>query len=194
MKTFKWSLHLMLLMVLSSCGLLPKSAEQQRIENESIKEKQSRTEAMAEKILDQILLIFVLCFLVLPSCTSKPKMKAVIMVDPVTGMKVTTMVPDLGGSLMTKKDIEVAKWKGQNGEEMVYFAMNNDETVVPVKVSGDITKVSLGKQAVDAFKATPGVDKGTALIKGTKDPNFIPKDPNLPTTQIVPEGSVVVPR
>lgn len=200
MKTLLWSLHLLVLMILTSCAftrdlMKPKEikAAEAAAQAEAIRTDQEWKQELIKKVMDDLFLpILLLSFVFLSSCTIKPQLKPVAVTMP-DGSVSIALAPNLGGSLMSKKDFEAVKFRDGN-MELTYVAIENDETIVPVQVSGDVTKVKLANAALNMFKATPGVDKGEALIKGTKDPNVIPKDPNLPTNMVVPEGSVIAPR
>lgn len=183
-----------ILLLLVGCGLMPKTEEEKKIERDAIQRRQDRLQQMTDTVLSKVLALFLVCLCVLcASCEVRPRMKAVVVVDPVTGAKVTTHVPDLGWSLMKKSDLAVHQWKSGK-DSLTSVTVNGDETLVPVAVSGDVTKVKLGQQALDAFLGTPGYSKGEALVKGTKDPQVIPVDPNAPKNMIVPAGSAVAPR
>lgn len=81
-----------------------------------------------------------------------------------------------GGSLATKSDVDTAEMTLPNGATMKRNIVKKNEVSVP----NTYLYTELLKPLVS--------DTGTALVKGTKDPNIIPKDPN-----VIPADPNVIP-
>lgn len=188
---------LLLSMILSACGTVrefmkPKEqkAAEQKAALEAAQQRETWKQELTESIMKDLFLFLAFCLFLLPACTIKPKVKlaAVSLADGTTKM---VPLPDLGGSLLTKKQIEAVKFEDPSGYKISYLAIENDEAETANKIVDTYGTLGLAREATRALSA--GYN-GEAKLKGTKDPNTIPVDPNLPTNMVVPEGSMIAPR
>lgn len=105
------------------------------------------------------------------SCTIRPTVTA-------TTPEGTKLRMTLGGTLMSEADEVVAEVQAPGPYKLRYAAKREDSTRVPIAFGQAWVARALGLAGARSTDLKTTTD-GAILLKGTKDPNIIPKDPNL---------------
>jgi hypothetical protein len=124
------------------------------------------------------ILIILSAAALMSSCIARPTLYAT---NPDTGEKT---VLSLGVSVLSNSKAVRAR-ATHNGVTLEYSADGEDSGSVASNYIGSKLALGLAENLTSRLKSADGVKrvtetyKGEALVKGTKDPNIIPLDPNV---------------